>query len=482
MNHNMILIVCLCFLVCLPRTETNVAAVLTVFKTGLDIFKAGFQIVDFIRKLNSDKPEDLKEVLEEIRTDLNRMIRSSTTTIIKEITLQNKLAKIEDTVSEIQSLLIDMENYIEAENEVDRQSYKTLFLKRFDQRVVAQIRNLPSLLAYNIPGFSEPLIYLIRDKAQCNMTAIHEFQMFYANLLADGSTLQLVFRELSNYTSDDVQEFWNEHLPNIQVQFDGMETTCKERFPKNAEEEIKQNIDARALYNNSKQRYTWAWCNVYYYPPMGTHQFHFHKSVSDFLFWNGASSSGRNQIMVIGDIDKIEQSWNKNDMNAALASNVDKFKSVISGSEDTSAALKVGDAVENFVKDKGFLIKGVVVFFDTPSLASTVRIVDDSSSAAYVVIEGVALKFCYNNGLVCTITQSEWFNYWETYTGRFHIYVFPCTTSDTDESSRPDCFEHTTGAANSNIRSFPGFILYMVCMTYITVASLANKRLLPYLP
>ena len=106
------------FAVCSPRTETKLIGVVTVFKTVVTIFKTGFQIVDFIRKLNSDPTEDLKNMLEDIRKDMTKMISSSTTAIIREITLQNKLEKIEDTVSEIRSLLIDLENYIEAENEV----------------------------------------------------------------------------------------------------------------------------------------------------------------------------------------------------------------------------------------------------------------------------------------------------------------------------------------------------------------------------
>ena len=40
-----------------------------------------------------------------------------------------------------------------------------------------------------------------------------------------------------------------------------------------------------------------------------------------------------------------------------MKANVTSFKAVPSGSEDVLAALKVGDAVEKFYKDKGFRIK-----------------------------------------------------------------------------------------------------------------------------
>ena len=80
------------------------------------------------------------------------------------------------------------------------------------------------------------------------MTAIYEFHMFYVNLLADAATLQLVFRELSDIPSDDVEEFWKEKLPRIQTQFDNMEISCEKRFPKSAAEEIKQDIDANNLF------------------------------------------------------------------------------------------------------------------------------------------------------------------------------------------------------------------------------------------
>lgn len=282
-----------------PMTQPNALAVLNVFKTGVDIFKTGLQIVNVIRKLNSGSIDDVQSQLEEVRRGLERMIRSSTTNIIREITLQNKLDRIETIVKEVHSLLIDMRNYVLANGGVDRDNYKSLFLDRFDQRVVAMIRELPGLLSYTVPGLSEPLVDLIRDKSNCNMTAIHEFQLFYADLLSDGSTLQFVFRELSNITSADIKEFWTEKLPGVQKLFDDMEKTCRERQPNYAVDEIKQNINADVMYKNCKERYTWAWCDVLYYPPMGTHQFHYHKSVTSVMFWNKKSSSGRNQIMVL---------------------------------------------------------------------------------------------------------------------------------------------------------------------------------------
>ena len=432
---------------------------LKVSETAINIFKTGLEIVDLIKKLNSDPTADLKNMLEEIRKDMTRMISSSTTAVIREITLQNKLEKIEDTVSEIRSLLIDLENYIDAENEVGRLAFKKLFLERFNQRVAAMIRNLPTFLTFTIPSFSEPLIELIRDKANCNMTAIHEFQMFYVNLLADASTLQLVFRELSDIPSDDVIEFWEGKLPSIQWQFDDMEASCKKRFPKSAAEEIKQDIDANTLYKNCKQRYTWAFCDVLYYAPMGTHQFHYHKSVSEFMFWNGASSSGRNQIAAIGDTGKAPKTWNNGAMNSALKANVSSFKAVISGSEDVSAALNVGVAVEKFVKDKGFGIKGVIVFFDATALETTSRIVDGSSPAAYVNVEAVTLKYCYSSGFVCTLARWDLFNFndnWKVHTGRFHVYVFPSETNDDSSISK----------AFSLIQSFP-FSTKFFCFVYM---------------
>ena len=77
------------------------------------------------------------------------------------------------------------------------------------------------------------------------------------------------------------------------------------------------------------------------------------------MFWNGASSSEKNQIAVIGDISKAPPAWKKGDMDSELASNLSSFKAVIS---DSSAALKVGNATENFICDKGFKVKCVIVF------------------------------------------------------------------------------------------------------------------------
>ena len=87
----------------------------------------------------------MKTELERVRKDIDRMVRSSTTDIIREITLQNKLDRIETTVHKLKSLLIDLKNYALAENEIDRLNYESLFLERYDQRVVALIRSLPEL-------------------------------------------------------------------------------------------------------------------------------------------------------------------------------------------------------------------------------------------------------------------------------------------------------------------------------------------------
>ena len=309
--------------------------------------------MNIIRNRNSGSIEDLQAQLEEVRRGIERMIKSSTTDIKREITLQNKLNRIESIVKEMQSLVIDMKNYVLADNEIDRESYRILFLERFDQRVVAMIRELPGLLTYTIPGLSVPLVDLILDTSKCNMSAIHNFQLFYADLLSAGTTLQFVFRELSNITSEDVEHFWNESLPGVQDQFDNMEKTCKEKLPEYASDEIKQNIEADVMYRKCKERYTWAWCDVLYYPQMGTYQFHYQTSVAGFMFWNGASSSGRNQVMIIGDNDEEYNTWDPKEVSTALSSNGDTFRSVVDGSEDSSAAMKIGKAVEEFVKKKG---------------------------------------------------------------------------------------------------------------------------------
>ena len=439
-------------------TQSGITAVLNIFKTGIDIFETGFQIVDLIRKQNSGSAEDIQVKLEEVRHGLERMIRSSTTDIILEITLQKKLDRIESIVKELRSLLIDMKNYVLSENEVDRENYKSLFLERFDQRVVAMIRDLPGLLSYTIPGLSQPLTELIIDKSKCNMTAIHQFQLFYAGLLSDGSSIQLVFRELSGITSTDVEEFWKEQLPNVQGQFDNMENICKERQPDYATDEIKQNINADVMYKNCKERYTWAWCDVLYYPPMGTYQFHYHKFVQNLMFWNKMSSNGRNQIMVIGDPDELDKAWNPAEINSALASNKDTLRSVIDGSEDSSAAMKIGNAVEDFVLKKGFLIGAIIVYFDAESLGKSSQAVDMDSPGAYVGVDGVTLKYCYDTGVVCDGARSDSHNnVWKVDTGTFYIYVYPCSSTKAS-----DCVKHSISAAIRVIQSSSNTGLFVV--------------------
>ena len=461
----------------IPVSESKSLTVLNIFKAVFDIFKPGFKIIDAIRKQNSGFIEDVKTELERVRKDIDRMVRISTTEIIREITLQNKLDKIETTVYELKSLLIDLKNYVLAENTLDRLNYESLFLERYDQRVVAMIRSLPELLSYTVPGFSEPLADLILNHSRCNMTAIHAFQMFYVQILSDGFTLQLVFREFLQITSSDVEDFWIANLPKVQERFDSMEETCKERLPQYAVDEIKQNIDVDVMFEQFKERYTWAWSDVFYYPPMGTYQFHYHKAVKDCMFWNGASSAGRNQILVIGDNDNNVHGWAPVEMSSALASNHETFKSVIKWSDDNSAAKKVGEAVEKFVKKKGFSIGTIIVFFDAKGLGNFSRIIDNGSLGAYVGLDGVKLKYCYSSGIACSLASWNLFNFnqdWKEYTGMFHVYVYPYFKMVKSEKGRKDStsvksekgtkdstsIKHSTSAANN--------ILYDSSRTFIT--------------
>ena len=429
------------------------ARVLVIFKTAVDIFKTGFQIVNLIKKQNSVSNEEIKADIEEARRSIETLLLSSTTVIIREIRLQFKLYDIESTEEELNSLMYDLNNYILAHNEIDRIEFKRLFLDRFHQSI-ANIRKLPRLLSYTIPGLTEPLVNLICDASKCNMTAIHEFQRFYAYLLSKGSTLWFVFRELSNMTSDDVEQFWNASLPQVQEQFDNMETTCKERFPDNAMEDIKENIDASTMYDNCRMRYTWAWCDVLYYPPMGTYQFHYHTSVADFVFWNEGSSSGRNQIMVLGDYDENVTTWDPREMNDMLALNNDTFRAAIDGSEDSIAAKNVGNAVEDFVKKNGSLLNAFIVYFDADDLGNVSRKLDNDSMVAYLSIDKVTLKYCYNTGAACWFARSDLLNKinedWKELTGTFHVYVYPCPSSDQPTS----CDKHKTGAAMGIANSF----------------------------
>lgn len=453
----------------IPVTRPQALVVYDVRGIGFDIFKIGLEVVDLIRKQNEGSVEDLKAELEAVQREMERMIAASTTAIIQEITLQNKLERIENIVNQLQSLLIDVNNYVLADNEGDRQNYKNLFLERFDGTAVAMIRSLPELLSYTIPGLSKPLLALIRDKSRCNMTAIDGFQLFYNGLLSAGCTTQFVFRELSNITLADVEKFWSEHIPYVQRQFEELEKTCKERLPENAAKDIKQTISAKVMFENCKKRYTWAWCDVLYYPPMGTFQFHYHTSVPDFIFWNGASSSGRNQVMAIESADKKVKQWNAKEMNKALASNYDSFRSGIDGSEDSSAAKKVGNAVEEFVKKKGFLFLAVVVFFYSNDLGNVSQVVDKDSPVAYVSIDGVTLKYCYNNGVTCALARWNLFNFnddWKEYAGTFHVYVYPCATTSESASSRPDCFKHSTSSTRRVIQSVLTICLSIMSLTY----------------
>ena len=346
---------------------------------AINVLRFGLDIVKFVKdkKLSRDNG---------IVDELKERISTTTSELKTSIGLSSRLGNIDDAVINIHSSMIDIVNIVESNTYTERNEYIRLFVYRFEQNgVIKHVRFLPELLTYTIPGVSGKLIDLVADNNRCNMTALDEFKKFYANLLSDGISLQLLFLHLNTELplNKTINE-WTEWLQQISHTFDSKKASCMKSFPKLAQEDVNNAVDAVRLWSDSKQRYPWKTSDVIFLKPYGTYQFIYHKSKEDHLFWK--KSSERYKIAVFNDINK------KVIVPEVLVAASETIKSSIEGETDNEAALHVGQAVEAHLKDQGLAINAIVVFFDGGDLAPEKIQIDEG-------------KFCLLSCLTIVVTS-----------------------------------------------------------------------------
>jgi hypothetical protein len=106
------------------------------------------------------------------------------------------------------------------------------------------------------------------------MTALYAFKYFYVNLLSDGITIDLLYLNLSTTISlNKTITEWNESLEKVENIFYAKQSSCIKDFPKLAQEDVKNAVDAVTLWSDNKQRYPWSTSDVLFLKPYGTFQF-----------------------------------------------------------------------------------------------------------------------------------------------------------------------------------------------------------------
>ena len=364
-----------------------------VLQAAVDIFGIAVDVVDFFEQRDTPAgvtQADLDKLKLDILKKMDYMLSNYKAEIILALQLQEEVGRLKETTSRIQSSLEDLKNLMLARNKSEEKIYKALFKQRFDEHdIIVEIRKLAGLLTEIIPELSEPLKDLILDTTKCNMTAVVEFENFYARLISEAVTLQLVHGWISNHSSYFVQQYWDNTLPHIQTTFHDMENVCIDTFDHYVADEVKLDVSAETIFDNSKQRYPWKTIDVFDFPLKNSFKEHYHRSLPrKCLFWNYDPTSFRNRILVMIDKTTVVPLWNKTDVEAALKRNASHFKTTI---KDNSAAQALYNATMEFVNDLNFIPKAIIVFYVPPEPESFVETILDplSISAHFSVLDDI---------------------------------------------------------------------------------------------
>lgn len=353
-----------------------------VLQAAVDIFGIAVDVVDFFEK--RDTPAGVTQAdLDKLKTDIleqmDYMLSNYRAEIILALTLQEEVGRLKETISRMQSSLEDLKNLMLVRNKSEEIIYKARFKQRYDEHgVIVEIRKLPALLTESIPELSKPLKDLILDTTKCNMTAVVEFEKFYARLISDAVTLELVYEWVSNNSWYFVQQYWDNNLPHVQKTFHDMENVCIATFDNYVTDEVKLNVSTETIFDNSKQRYPWKTTDVFDFPPENSFKELYQRSLPQkCLFWNDDPTSFRNRILVMIDKTTVVPLWNKTDVETALQRNASQFKTTI---KDDSAAQALYNATMGFVNDLNFIPKAIIVFYVPPEPESFVETILDPLS------------------------------------------------------------------------------------------------------
>ncbi|XP_045179581.2 uncharacterized protein LOC123539153 [Mercenaria mercenaria] len=430
------MLIYLCFTCLFPAVgSVPIKAALKIGAKVYNVVEFGMSVMGIIDNLKSgETPSDLSEIIDEVSAKID----ASTTAIIKTVTLQSKLDRIDDAVINIHSSLIDLKHILQATTKKDRDQYIQLFAARFEEHhLVKHLRFLPELLEYTIPGTTGKLVDLFADQSRCNMTAIYAFRTFYIELISDGISLELLYLKLSTDVSiNEVLEQWNPSLVKIGQIFETQETKCKSKFEMYAEEDLRNANDALKLWTDNKIRYTWKTSDVIFLKPYGTLQFLYYSHRCNSLFWH---RTNRNKFAIFSDKDQTKP-------NLKILQNVEgKLKASIQGEWDENAAKNVGNAIENHLKDKGYIIISLIVFFEGGDISSERIKVDTNSPVIQLSIGDVKLRYCYESGFECKVDFFNWFGGKKSVYGRMRAFAYTAKANGFE-----NCQELKTGSSTQN--------------------------------
>lgn len=373
--------------------------------TAIDIAGTAIAVVDFLDEGDSGATtEDLDKLRDDIIQKVSDLIKESETRITLVIDLQQKVERLTTIKTAISSALEDLDRYLEAESADDQTYSKRIFIERFDEHdTILLIRELSSLLTATVPDLSKSMASLILETTNCNMTSIMEFETFYGNLVSQAVTLDYSYTKIKALPLDIVEADWDDRLSDIQNAFDSIERECVHGFSASVTEEVKQSISLEALQRNSNERYNWKWNDVYQYEPRDiySHTWHYFVSLKDsnFLFWNGPTSSS-NRIIVFEDKNTSVLNWEKAVVQCQLLANVSEFQRFTGGKKD---AKLLGEMVGTFINDINFVYKGIIVLY-VPDIVDL--IFDDQNSPA----AGVYVPFDGTTGFRVYVYPETWNN------------------------------------------------------------------------
>lgn len=184
-----------------------------------DVITFALNAVDFFSGTSSSE--------DKFNTDIEEAIDNSKTEILDNIILQSRFDKIDDAVIAIHSSLVDLQSYRKATS-IEKTKLKAQYIKRFDDNsVISQIRFLPELLSYSVPGTrGETFMSLFSTNANCDSGKIKRFQKFYLRLVSDGVALDVIHTEFSNLDPSTNVEFWAEKMEKIRGIFEQANDEC----------------------------------------------------------------------------------------------------------------------------------------------------------------------------------------------------------------------------------------------------------------
>ncbi|XP_052770028.1 uncharacterized protein LOC128209828 [Mya arenaria] len=199
---------------------------LPLVSTAVDVADSIYQIAMPNDQADAVTPEQLEEAKNEILKVFSEklaVVQAQLYGTIKETML---LANIDEINYKIQSVLLDLENYLlEKGNE-----QKKLEFERQAALFITDIRSLPSRLEKSFANADVSLLELMASNSKCNMSGINEFRDMYLNLTETGIIIELTYKKLQDSSIETGSEWWDSQVRQMIDSFEKGDTACKNKF------------------------------------------------------------------------------------------------------------------------------------------------------------------------------------------------------------------------------------------------------------